>query len=632
MHQHTIIPNISGFFYKYMIITEYLRLKFNHFLVITYWMIDFEFDPNRPKLKSKYFNMQQDGILIDSKQFKVKKETTPKVLFVRPFYTRWELELDNIMENIYSYGDIVKNISAYKNMHNELGNNGIKTIRNWARGGFLIGLARLATIAKNKGYTVQVFDMLFEDFHNETNFYKTKYGHKIITYGASKNKLIEKINCFGPDIIAIGSLYLKQLGNALDVADTIKEFDENIITILGGNATASLEERIICKYPLDYIISGQAYETIVGLLGAITAQDNHRPLNNIQGITYKKDNNIIKTGTRHFAKNIDTFQNIDLSLFDLSKYSGKYHSAGIRKKSEGYLIDTYTQEGCVTNCDFCQIWKEHGPFIKTGTGILEEHIKYLAANGVTEIKFNDDNAAADPEYLVNLANIFFQNGIASVAEGGMSVGILNILNENTTYGSAKLSVPRSQMRKIATALNAKQNGIGLKQVLDVLEKTMYSMYLAVETPEKEILRKAGKWLNNADQNITTDTVRKIAERGIQIVVGQMIGFPGQTLNSIYRTIAYGKLLNKNGANHSNIFIDTMLNGTVATFKESKTKNFKSMIKTLDLVGDHELGLRYDEESGWGPDCMTLARIYAYAKINGIKKTKYSLEHLTWPTE
>ena len=56
----------------------------------------------------------------------------------------------------------------------------------------------------------------------------------MITYGASNEKIKEKMNEFKPDIVGVSSLFSSQVSQAYAVARAVKSHNKNIIVVFGG--------------------------------------------------------------------------------------------------------------------------------------------------------------------------------------------------------------------------------------------------------------------------------------------------------------------------------------------------------------------------------------------------------------
>ena len=57
----------------------------------------------------------------------------------------------------------------------------------------------------------------------------------MITYGASNEKIIEKMKEFKPDIVGISSLFSSQVSQAYEVARSIKKYNKDTITTPKSN-------------------------------------------------------------------------------------------------------------------------------------------------------------------------------------------------------------------------------------------------------------------------------------------------------------------------------------------------------------------------------------------------------------
>ncbi|MEM2842109.1 MAG: cobalamin-dependent protein, partial [Thermoproteota archaeon] len=130
-----------------------------------------------------------------------------------------------------------------------------------------------------------------------------------------------EMRSFNPDIVGITSV-TPSIYEAYKVAETAKKVNEDCTVVLGGpHATftprQTLEE---CKY-IDIIVRGEGEETTKELVENI---EKGAPLNEVKGITFRKENEIIDAEPRPFIKNVDdiSFTSRDLLPMHLYKFNG----------------------------------------------------------------------------------------------------------------------------------------------------------------------------------------------------------------------------------------------------------------------------------------------------------------------
>ena len=100
-----------------------------------------------------------------------------------------------------------------------------------------------------------IYDTLIEDYNDVRSL---KSGDGMITYGASGEKIIEKMNDFKPDIVGVSSLFSSQVSQAYEVARAIKKYNKETIVVFGGiHASDKPEEVLNDEKCVDFVMRGE---------------------------------------------------------------------------------------------------------------------------------------------------------------------------------------------------------------------------------------------------------------------------------------------------------------------------------------------------------------------------------------
>lgn len=176
-----------------------------------------------------------------------------------------------------------------------------------------LGLTYLAAVLEEKGYEVEILDMLVSKF--------------------SLQKVREKVREFKPDICGTGPVTMNY-PTALRVTETCKRLGAT--TIMGGCHVTFYDREALQEAPyLDIVVRGEGEYT---LLDIVKGED----LCDIDGITYREDGEIIRNPERKFIENLDELPFPARHLVPISKY--RTFKAG---------CDMITGRGCPYNCIFC---------------------------------------------------------------------------------------------------------------------------------------------------------------------------------------------------------------------------------------------------------------------------------------
>ena len=226
------------------------------------------------------------------------------------------------------------------------------------------------------------------------------------------------------------------------------------------------------------------------------------PLKDIPGLSYKQaDGSMVHNGPR------DMIENMDALPFVSPIYQ---RDLKIENYFIGYLkhpyVSIYTGRGCRSRCTFC-LWPQtvggHAYRTRTAESVIEE-VRWIRDNmpEVKEIMFDDDTFTD------------FRPRAEEIARGMGQLGV-------TWSCNAKANVPFSTLKIM------KENGLRL-------------LLVGYESGDDQILLNIKKGLRTDIARRFTADCRKL---GIIIHGTFILGLPGETRETIEKTIAYAKEIN-----------------------------------------------------------------------------------------
>ncbi len=243
-----------------------------------------------------------------------------------------------------------------------------------------LGLAYLASVARNEGFDVKIIDSLAENL--------------------SFNELEKKIKEYDPDVVGITST-TTSIPDAYKVAEISKRINPNVITVIGGPHVTFVPELTLKESPyIDIVVRGEGEEIFKQLLHNL---DKGKKLSNIRGITYRENNRIRSNPPMPLIKDID---NIPIPAFDLLPME-KYQ---FNKKRFGVII---TSRGCPFQCIFCSSslqfgkkWRAHSvERVVEELKILHDEFK------IREIEFLDDTFTLSKKRVQEISKAIIQEGL-----------------------------------------------------------------------------------------------------------------------------------------------------------------------------------------------------------------------------
>ena len=182
-----------------------------------------------------------------------------------------------------------------------------------------------------------------------------------------------------PDVVGI-STNSRNFASALKVANLVKKINNNTLVILGGSHPSTAGKDILKNDEVDVIVVGEGERTIVELLKFI---EDNKDLEQVEGIIFKKEGNIIETPRRPLIENLDSLPFPHEFAPEILKDYNKYPVTAFKS--------IFSTRGCPFNCFYCgarEIWGRK-PRIRSVENVIKE-IKLLQELGVKFINFRDD--------------------------------------------------------------------------------------------------------------------------------------------------------------------------------------------------------------------------------------------------
>ena len=329
---------------------------------------------------------------------------------------------------------------------------------------------------------------------------KNEIGSNIFDANASRKVLADvkkEILKRKPDIV-IFSTSTCTIYKDLLIASTAKEINKAILTVaIGTHVMATVEETFKICPDLDIIIYSSEWEQV-----ALNIVRNKNNLEKANGIYFRNEKGtIIKTAKQSMLYNID-----ELGFAAHDKLDKELYRDPLTKRFPKTMV--MSQKGCIGNCSFCcQPAFFNAPKIrKRSIPHVIQELKWVHELGFREIMFNDATLTADGEWSEKLFREMINQKIDLV------------WNCSTR----------------STSINEKPELLKLMK-----EAGCHTIMIGLESANKKVL-------NNINKKIKPDDVVKasnyITDAGMDVVVFAVIGFPGETKDSILETIALLKSL------------------------------------------------------------------------------------------
>jgi anaerobic magnesium-protoporphyrin IX monomethyl ester cyclase len=153
---------------------------------------------------------------------------------------------------------------------------------------------------------------------------------------------LSRVECECVDALCIGISVLTgpMIRGAIEVAKAVKDHTPWLPTIFGGWHPSLLPDETLSECFVDMVVRGQGEITLVEITQALV---QHKPLNNIAGLSWKNNGQRIHNADRR----VEPLDSLPLPAFDLTNFDAYEKISGIRKLAYA------TSVGCPYACNYC---------------------------------------------------------------------------------------------------------------------------------------------------------------------------------------------------------------------------------------------------------------------------------------
>jgi len=368
------------------------------------------------------------------------------------------------------------------------------------------GLVVLSSFIKSKGWDTTLYD-----------------AH---AYGKNGDEILEYIANLNPDFIGL-TVYTCHLPQIIAFLERVKQRLPNISTILGGPHPSSHEYKSLLEQNpcVDYCVIGEGEWTLHELLDS---RESGIPLDTVKGLAYRDGTEIKYAGSRNFIHNLDEMPFGDWESLPMDNY----WAVACEKKN---LVNVLFSRGCVGRCSFCAARVTLGGATRSRSpqSIIEEVAILYEKHHARELAINDATFNTDNEWATEVARKLIEYGKKDL------VWSCNLRADNMDFETLKL----------------------------MKESGLTSVFIGVESGDDAMLASIQKGTTVAMIRTALAMLDKV---GIKVYCGFILGLPGETSESIEKTLAFSRELKKYSVAFS---IATPFPGTVL-YRKAQEEGFK----------------------------------------------------------
>jgi anaerobic magnesium-protoporphyrin IX monomethyl ester cyclase len=341
----------------------------------------------------------------------------------------------------------------------------------------------------------------------------------------------------GVRVVGIGCMTC-ELPAAVEEARRLKEAHPGLQIVFGGAHPSGDPEECLRTGVVDYVIVGEGEISLTGLLEDL---DAGREPGEIAGV-WRLRNGVVQPAPQSPVPNVHELPRPAYDLLDLKKYFRLDSPWHFPKSAKA--VQFITSRGCPYQCSYCH--EIHGKkFRGMAPEVVLDQMEWLVRQyGVREFMIVDDIFNFEPERAKQICR-----------------GILE----------RKLNV-HLQFPNGVRGDRFDQELVGLMK-----QAGTHFMAVAIETVSEKFQKLIRK---NLKIDRALQTIEWVNQQGIEVSGFFMIGFPGETLEEVQRTIDFAV----------NAPLDTIFLSIVSPFKGTKlrTDMLNGRFGEMDSDGKHAL--------------------------------------------
>ena len=281
----------------------------------------------------------------------------------------------------------------------------------------------------------------------------------------------------------------------IEVINRMRPLTKSHFTVIGNHAT-SLPEEVFMASGLDSVIRREPELTTQDLVDAI---EKGRGLGQVLGITFKNtDGTIVNNDDRPFNENLDDLPFAARHLLENARYT-------LPVINEPYTL-IITSRGCPYSCIYCTAHQYYGKKLRlrSAENVVDEMQECLEKHHIRNFTMWSDTFNQSKKFVLDVC--------AEINRRGMD-------------------------KKIRWMANSRVDHVDAEVLGEMKSSGCIGVSYGVESGVDEILEKMKKGAN-AQQ--AKDAVRLTKMAGIEVLTHIIFGLPGETIETINKTIEYVK--------------------------------------------------------------------------------------------
>lgn len=308
-------------------------------------------------------------------------------------------------------------------------------------------------------------------------------------FGLTDDAVAEQVRQKSPDLIGI-SLLSETMARTFHLTERLKNACPRATIILGGPHANAMPENVLKEFAdVDLVLTGECEESLVTLIRAL---EHEIDISLVPGLFYRQDGNIISNPAAEPIRDLDGMPFPARDPLSPAYEKNKYYMILEKQRPVETLM---TSRCCPFQCAFCS--NIPGKFRARSPENVVSEIVARYDSGITNFDIADANFTHDPGRALRIFDLIIQEKL-----------------------------------KISFRFKSRTTVISPELVNKARQAGAYLISMGMESGSQEILSRMNKKTRIEENVKACETVMKA---GLKLNTGWIIGFPGETRETIRET-------------------------------------------------------------------------------------------------
>jgi anaerobic magnesium-protoporphyrin IX monomethyl ester cyclase len=314
----------------------------------------------------------------------------------------------------------------------------------------------------------------------------------------SRERVRAVLNDYRPDVVGSTAVTMN-VKKGLRILQDYKEEAPGVVTVMGGpHVSFDADDILIKNGYVDYVVRGEGEITFTEMLRAL---DSGSPVDGIAGVSCRRGGAVHHAEDRPLIEDINILPYPARHLVPLSKY-----------RALSFPISMVTSRGCPYKCIFCVGAKMVGRKVRYfDVDRVVDEFEVLSKLGFAQINIADDFFTANRSRCMKICDEIIRRGI------------------HHRWGAF-----------------ARVDSVTEELLVRLKESGCYMLCFGIESGDQEILDRIKKRTTLEKCRRASELCHKV---GVEPMMSFILGLPGETPESVEKTLEFGKSLSKNYGFH-----------------------------------------------------------------------------------